>query len=81
MLVKTDGYFSASRSFLGLPLEPAQNPRSVLVGVLVGNTLLEGFHIGDCRDSGFDQSMVRCLEALLGREIVILGVMNECIDT
>ena len=57
----------------GLPLEPTQNLRPILVGVLVGNTLTECLHIGDRRDPGLDQSVVRCFEALLGSEFIVIA--------
>ena len=54
-----------------LPLEPTQNLRPILVGVLVGNTPTECLHVGDRRDPSVDQSVVQCFEALLGREFAV----------
>ena len=44
------------------------------MGVLLSNTLLEGFHIWNRRDPCLDQSIIWCFETLLGREPVVISV-------
>ena len=57
-----------------LAVESLQDRRSVLVTVLVRDAFPERLYIGDRRDSGLDQSMVRCFQALLGWEFVLTPV-------
>ena len=45
--------------------------------VLVRNALSECLHIGDRRDPGLDQSIIRCFEALLGWECVVTLLDNR----
>ena len=47
------------------------------MGVLIGNTLLEGFHIRNRRDTGLDQSVIRCFKTLLRWEFVVTPVTNR----
>ena len=46
------------------------------MGILVGNTLLQGLHIGNRRDSGLNQSVIRCFETLLRWEFVVTPVAD-----
>jgi len=47
------------------------------VGVFVSNTLPQCLHIGNRRNTGLDQSIIRCFETLLGWEFLVTLITNR----